>query len=61
VRLRDVFGILVPLILVVLICGMAMHVSGEDNKCSAVGGRLEFAATASTEECVLPDGQVIEP
>jgi putative hemolysin len=38
-----------------------MHVSGEDNQCSAAGGHLEFAATASTEECVMPDGRVIEP
>jgi putative hemolysin len=58
---KGALGILVSLLVVALICGMAMHVTGEDNKCSAVGGRLEFAANASTEECVMPDGRVVEP
>lgn len=47
--------------IIALICGMAMHVTSEDNRCTAAGGHLEFAATPSTEECVTPDGQVIEP
>jgi hypothetical protein len=60
-RLRAILGILIPLAIIALICGNAMRITGEDNRCTAAGGRLEFAATASTEECVLPDGQVIEP
>jgi len=47
--------------IVALICGMAMHVSGDDYACTEAGGHLEFAATASTEECVMPDGRTIEP
>lgn len=46
--------------LVLAICGMAMHVTSDDNACTEAGGHLEFAATRSTEECVR-DGQVIEP
>lgn len=60
-RPRDWLGILAPLIIVLLICGMAMHITGEDNRCTDAGGHLEFAANASTEECVMPDGTVIEP
>ncbi len=57
---RDLL-MLVPLLIVLLICGIAMHATGDDNRCTAAGGHLEFAANASTEECVMPDGRVIEP
>lgn len=51
-----------PLLLVVaLICGMAMIVTGQDNACTAAGGRLEWAWTSRTlAECVR-DGTVIHP
>lgn len=59
-RIRAALGILIPFALVALICGNAMRVTGEDNACTAAGGRLEFAARWPGEACVR-DGQVIEP
>lgn len=33
-RRGDIVGILLPLLLVLAICGMAMYVTGQDNSCS---------------------------
>lgn len=57
---KGILGVFLPFVIVALFCGMAMYVTGEDNACTAAGGRLEFAATWSTEVCVR-DGRVIEP
>lgn len=59
-KARDLWVTLLPVLIVLAICGMAMHVTGKDNTCTDAGGRLEFAVTWSTVQCVR-DGQVIEP
>lgn len=57
---RAVAGLLAPFVVVALICGQAMHITGRDNTCAAAGGRLEFARTWDGAACVR-DGEVIEP
>lgn len=59
-RLPLVLLYLVPFAIVAAIIAMAMHVTADDNRCTAAGGHLEFAANRDTEECVR-DGMVIEP
>lgn len=60
-RAQDWAGVLAPLLLVVLICGMAMYVTGRDNACSAAGGRLEFSTGRWSGEVCVRGGEVIEP
>lgn len=58
---KSVLGILVPLAIVLLICGMAMHVTGEDNACTDAGGRLEFSSAGWSGEVCIRDGKVVDP
>lgn len=60
-RIRDLLGILVPFLIVALICGMAMHITGDDNRCTDLGGRLEFSARSWDGAVCVRDGQVTEP
>ena len=59
-RTRTILGILIPITIVLLICGNAMRITGEDNACTEAGGHLEFAAHWPGEECVR-DGHTIDP
>lgn len=59
--LRTVAGLLAPFILVALICGMAMHITGRDNACTNAGGRLDFSTRTWDGAACVRDGQVIEP
>ena len=58
---RTIAGLLAPLLLVALICGLAMHITGRDNTCTAAGGRLEFATKTWHGAACIRDGEVIEP
>jgi len=47
------YGILLATVL--LICGMAMHITGRDNQCTEQGGHLEFSARSwDGADCIMP-------
>lgn len=60
-RLGPILSLLVPIAIVLLICGMAMHVSGDDYACTDAGGRLEFSTARWSGEACIRDGKVIQP
>lgn len=49
------------LVAIAAICGMAMVVTGQDNECSAAGGRLEWSLSSRTLAVCVRDGVVIHP
>lgn len=58
---RFPWGLLVPIVAVLAVCGMAMIVTGQDNACTEAGGRLEVSFTSRTGAVCVRDGVVIHP
>ena len=46
---------------VLMLCGMAMIVTGQDHDCTAAGGRLEWSWTSRTLAECMRAGVVIHP
>lgn len=50
-KYRDWLVTVLPILLVLGICGMAMRATGRDSRCTEVGGHLEGMIKM---ECVIP-------